>query len=72
MEKFFIFSIASCRKGGLGGRGALNLGNKLHEMDYDKGVNNHCGSKINTEYSETSIHRFRRGSEKETMDLGKQ
>jgi hypothetical protein len=23
-------------------------------------------------YSETSIHRFRRGSEKETMDLGKQ
>jgi hypothetical protein len=23
-------------------------------------------------YSETSIHRFRRGSEKETMDSGKQ
>jgi hypothetical protein len=23
-------------------------------------------------YSETSIHRFRRGSEKETMDPGKQ
>jgi hypothetical protein len=25
-----------------------------------------------TEYSETSIHRFRQGSEKETMDPGKQ
>jgi hypothetical protein len=24
------------------------------------------------EYSETSIHRFRQGSEKETMDPGKQ
>jgi hypothetical protein len=27
---------------------------------------------MNVEYSETSIHRFHRRSEKETMDLGKQ
>jgi hypothetical protein len=27
---------------------------------------------VNSKYSETSIHRFRRGSEKETMDPGKQ
>jgi hypothetical protein len=29
-------------------------------------------NKLKPVYSETSIHRFRRGSEKETMDPGKQ
>jgi hypothetical protein len=31
-----------------------------------------CSIRMYAKYSETSIHRFCRGREKETMDLGKQ
>jgi hypothetical protein len=40
----------------------------MSQSDSSAILNPMCLSK----YSETSIHRFRQGSEKETMDLGKQ
>jgi hypothetical protein len=48
----------------VGGHVVSNWTRRLTELSHN--------SWLKVSYSETSIHRFRQGSEKETMDLGKQ